>query len=99
MSAESIPVRSFDYITKGPVGQAVVRLAWPVVLAGGLHTLFHIVDIAWVGRLGAWATAAIASSMFALWTVFAVANLLATGLTAPGGRALGAGGRERGRAA
>jgi len=95
MSAEAIPVRSFDYITKGPVGQAVVRLAWPVVLAEALHTLFHIVDIAWVGRLGAWATAAIASSMFALWTVFAVANLVATGLTAQVSRSLGAGDRER----
>src|SRR5437867_3651433 len=80
----------FGYITSGPVGRAVIHLAWPVVLSEALHTLFHVVDIVWVGRLGAWATASISSSMFALWAVLSVANLVSVGLTAQVGRALGA---------
>jgi len=82
-------------ITEGPVGRAVLRLAWPVVASEAIHTLFHFVDLAWVGRLGAWATASVSSSMFALWTVFAIGNLVATGLTAQVSRAMGAGDRDR----
>jgi putative MATE family efflux protein len=85
----------FAYLTSGPVGPAVFRLAWPVVLSEAIHTLFHMVDIAWVGRLGAWATAAVSSSMFVLWTIFSLANLVGVGLTAQVSRAIGAQDRER----
>src|SRR5262245_20549496 len=90
-AASPSPSDRFEYITRGSVGSAVVRLAWPVVLAETLHTLFHFVDIAWVGRLGAWATAAITSSMFALWLILSLANLVSVGLTAHVSRALGSG--------
>lgn len=85
----------YDYITRGPVGRAVLRLAWPVLLSETLHTLFHIVDIIWVGRLGASATAAISSSFFSLWILMSLGNLISVGLTAQVSRAIGAGERSR----
>lgn len=86
---------SFGDITTGPIRPALVRLAWPVIASEALHVAFHLVDIAWVRPLGSWATAAIMTSMFTLWTAFAVANLVGTGLTAHAARAIGAGDRER----
>src|SRR5262249_23304684 len=84
-------------ITEGPLGRALFRLAWPVIVAEGLYTAFHIVDVAWVGRLGAAATAAVTTSTFAMWTLLGLASLVHTGLTAHVSRAIGA--RDRARAA
>ncbi len=78
-----------------PVSREVFRLAWPVVLSESLHTLFHVADLMWVGRLGAAATAAISSSIFTLWVVQSLAHLVAVGVTAQVARAVGAGDRPR----
>jgi putative MATE family efflux protein len=82
-------------LTEGPISRAVLKLAWPVVLSEALHTLFHIVDLMWVGRLGAWATAAVSSSLFSLWILLSLANLVSIGATAQVARAIGSGDRER----
>lgn len=87
--------RTNDVLT-GSIGKALLALAGPVILAEALHTLFHIVDVAWVRWLGAWATGAIVTSMFSLWMAFSLANLVTTGLAAHVSRAIGAG--DRGRA-
>jgi putative MATE family efflux protein len=84
-------------ITEGPLGHALFRLAWPVIVAEGLYTAFHIVDVAWVGRLGASATAAVTTSTFAMWTLLGLGSLVTTGLLAHVSRAVGA--RDRARAA
>lgn len=86
--------RASDVLT-GSIGRALFVLAGPVILAEALHTLFHIVDVAWVGPLGAWATGAIVTSMFSLWMAFSLANLVTTGLAAHVSRAIGAGDRAR----
>src|ERR1700752_449483 len=78
-----------------PVSKEVFRLAWPVVLSESLHTLFHVADLMWVGRLGAVATAAISPSIFTLWVVQSLAPLVAVGVTAQVSRAVGAGDRPR----
>lgn len=82
-------------ITRGPIGPTLVTLAWPVIAGEALHTAFHLVDIAWVGPLGAWATGAIMTSMFTLWIALALMNLVGVGLTAHVSRAIGSGRRER----
>ncbi len=78
-------------ITDGPIVPAVLRLAWPVIVAEGLHTAFHIIDTAWVSGLGTEATAALTTSMFVVWIVLSLASLVNTGITAFVSRAVGAG--------
>lgn len=78
----------------GSIGRALFVLAGPVIMAEALHTLFHIVDVAWVGPLGAWATGAIITSMFSLWMAFSLVNLVTTGLAAHVSRSVGAGDRD-----
>ncbi|MFN7971857.1 MAG: MATE family efflux transporter [Acidobacteriota bacterium] len=82
-------------ITRGAIGPVLLRLAGPVIAAEAIHTAFHLVDVAWVGPLGAWASGAIMTSMFTLWMAFSLGNLVTTGLTAHVSRAIGAGDRER----
>src|SRR5690242_20248652 len=83
--------------TAGPLFPAVVRLAAPVVLMSTAHTAFHLVNTIWVGRLGATATAALTTAFFVLWTLYALADIAAVGVTATVARHIGA--REPARAA
>ncbi|MEP7027868.1 MAG: MATE family efflux transporter [Candidatus Eisenbacteria bacterium] len=76
--------------TRGPMLRALLRLAAPVVVMQACHTAFHLVNIMWVGRLGAEATAAVTTSFFALWTVYAIADIAAVGTTATVSRFIGA---------
>lgn len=76
--------------TEGPLFPAVVRLAAPVVLMSTAHTAFHLVNTIWVGRLGAAATAALTTSFFAMWTLYALADVAAVGVTATVARHVGA---------
>ena len=82
--------------TAGPLFPAVVKLAAPVVLMSTAHTAFHLVNTIWVGRLGATATAALTTSFFVLWTLYALADIAAVGVTATVARHVGA--REPARA-
>jgi putative MATE family efflux protein len=78
-------------ITDGPIVPAVLRLAWPVIVAEGLHTAFHLIDTAWVSGLGTASTAALTTSMFVVWIVLSLASLVNTGITAFVSRAVGGG--------
>lgn len=76
--------------TKGPLLRALVRLATPVVVMQACHTAFHLVNVMWVGRLGASATAAVTTSFFLLWTLYAIADIAGVGVTATVSRHVGA---------
>lgn len=78
-------------LTRGPLLGALVRLAAPVVVMQLCHTLYHWVDVMWVGRLGAAATAAVTTSFFAVWTAWALADLTGVAVAATVSRHVGAG--------
>ncbi len=80
--------------TRGPLLSALVRLAAPVVIMQLCHTLYHWIDVMWVGRLGATATAAVSTSFFAVWTVWAFADLVGVAVAATVSRHIGAGERD-----
>lgn len=82
-------------LLEGPITSTLLRLAWPVFISMLLHTLFNLVNAAWVGRLGPGPLAAVTTSIFATWTLIGGAEMVATGLIALVARHIGAGEPER----
>jgi len=63
---------SHQDFTTGSLNRAVVLLAIPMVLEMALESLFAVVDVFWVGRLGANAVATVGLTESLLSLVFAV---------------------------
>ncbi len=68
--------------TAGPVARAVVLLAVPMVLEMVMESVFAVVDIAFVSRLGASATAAVGLTESLMTLIYTVAWGLSIGVTA-----------------
>ncbi|MGQ0722633.1 MAG: MATE family efflux transporter [Candidatus Eiseniibacteriota bacterium] len=81
------PVRLVD----GPITATLLRLSWPVFLSRVLHTAYGVMNTIWVGRLSPEAIAAVATSFFASWTLYAVGTMFVAGVTAVVSQAVGAG--------
>jgi putative MATE family efflux protein len=77
-----------DYTTAG-LNRAVLLLAVPMILEMVLESLFAVVDVAWVGRLGANAVAAVGLTESMLSLVFAVGMGLSLSTTAMVARRIG----------
>lgn len=81
--------------TEGPIGESIILLAVPMVLEMCMESLFAVVDIFFVSRLGPAATAAVALTESMVAIVFTIAMGLSIGVTAVVARRMG----ERDRAA
>jgi putative MATE family efflux protein len=77
-----------DYTT-GSLNRAILLLAVPMVMEMALESLFAVVDIFWVGRLGANATATVGLTESMLTLVFSVAFGLSLSTTAMVARRIG----------
>jgi putative MATE family efflux protein len=77
-----------DY-TAGPIGRALLLLAVPMVLEVALESVFAVVNVFWVGRLGpnAVATVGLTEAMFS--TIYALGMGLGIGATAMVARRIG----------
>src|ERR1700691_5376650 len=80
---------SHQDFTRGSLNRAILLLAVPMVLEMVLESLFGVVDIFWVGRLGANAVATIGLTESMLSLVFAVAMGLSLSTTAMVARRIG----------
>ncbi|MEO7353855.1 MAG: MATE family efflux transporter [Gemmatimonadales bacterium] len=77
-----------DYTT-GPVGQAVILLAIPMVLEMALESIFAVTDIFFVSRLGAASVATVGLTESLLAIIYALAMGLGMGVTAVVSRRIG----------
>ena len=83
-----------DY-TSGSLGRAVLLLAVPMVLEMGMQSVFSVVDVYFVGRLGPEAVAILGLSDSLLALVFAVSIGLSMGAAALVARRIGEGAPQR----
>jgi putative MATE family efflux protein len=75
--------------TEGNISRAIVLLAVPMVLEMCMESLFGVVDVFWVSRLGADAVATVGLTETALVLVFVIAMGLSIGATALVARRMG----------
>jgi putative MATE family efflux protein len=69
-------------LVQQPLGITIMRLGLPAVASTVLMTLFFTVDMLWIGRfLGPTALAATAASVFWIWLIISIAELVSIGLT------------------
>jgi putative MATE family efflux protein len=93
---ESLRDSDTDYTT-GKIGRALGLLAIPMMLEMSMESVFAVVDIAFVSRLGTDAIAAVGITEALITVLYAVAVGLGMGVTAMVSRRIGA--RERDAAA
>src|SRR5215472_17250217 len=86
--AEAVRGSHQDYTTVN-LNRAILLLAVPMVLEMALESLFAVVDVAWVSRLGADAVATVGLTESVLSLVFAVAMGLSLSTTAMVARRIG----------
>src|ERR1700692_4079709 len=80
---------SHQDFTTGSLNRAILLLAIPMVLEMVLESLFAVVDVFWVGRLGADAVATVGLTESLLSLVFAVGLGLSLSTTAMAARRIG----------
>lgn len=69
----------------------LIKLAWPIILAFMMQTSYNLIDIFWVGRLGATAIAAVALAGNTFYIILAVGQILGSGTVALVAHSFGAG--------
>src|SRR5439155_12891598 len=75
--------------TEVPIRRAILLLAVPMILEMAMESLFAIVDIFWVSRLGAEAVATVGLTEAMLTLIYTVAMGLSIGATATVARRIG----------
>ena len=75
------------HLVSDSIGRTIVHIAGPAVASSLLMTLFSTLDAFWVGtRIGAAGLAAVSTSLFWIWMLLALGEMVGVGLTAVAAR-------------
>ncbi len=77
-------------LTRGPILSKIISLAGPLMIIAVLQTTQHLIDMFWVGRLGASSIAAVAMSGTIIMVFFTIVIGVSTGTLALVARYVGA---------
>jgi len=70
-------------LVRDPLARTITRIGLPAVASMVLMTLFYTADTLWIGQfLGATALAAATTSVFWIWLIVSIAEMVSIGLTA-----------------
>jgi putative MATE family efflux protein len=84
--------RESAHLVHDSLRQTILRVAIPAVASSLLMTLFSSVDAFWVGtKIGASGLAAVSTSLFWIWMIISLAEMVGVGLTAVAARRFGEG--------
>ena len=87
--------KEFPRGVTSPIGGELMRLVVPVFLSYLLRIAYQWVDALWVRGLGVEATAAVTTSVFVMWSVYSINDIVGLGVAAYVSQLLGAGERAR----
>lgn len=71
-----------DKISGKPIGKALMSLAVPAVMSTFFTVIFEIIDMFWIGKLGAISIAALSGASFFVWMLRGLGLAVATGAIA-----------------
>ena len=78
------------HLVSDSLRETILRVALPAVASSLLMTLFSSVDAFWVGtKIGAAGLAAVSTSLFWIWMIISLAEMVGVGLTAVAARRFG----------
>lgn len=81
-------------LLKGPIFPGLTRLAVPIMATSLIQMAYNMVDMIWIGRIGAPAVAAVGAAGMYLWLSSGIATLAKVGGQVKVGHALGAGKKD-----
>lgn len=95
MSAPPAEAPALPAAASGPIPRALFRLALPILASQALRLAYQWIDALWVRGLGVDATAAVTTSVFVMWWMYSINDIIAVGVVAYVSQLLGAGERQR----
>ena len=91
LTAVLSPPEEGPELTRISISQAILKLAIPAFGSMVILMIFNLVDIWWVGKLGADALAGMSAAAFLVWLLLAIATLVEAGINSMVARFVGAG--------
>ena len=82
-------------LTRGPIPGHIVALAVPIAVGMLVQTLYYLVDLYFVSRLGSVALAGVGAAGNMMFLVFALTQMLSVGTVATVSHAVGADDKRR----